>query len=90
MRQHIQYWNEKTNNITLLSSVNLFLPKETNIHTFSMLIYHGICNVSVRSVHCLAVDSFHIIHADARVSVLYILVHTVAQQVFILKHPKIR
>jgi hypothetical protein len=57
MRQNIQYWNEKTNNITLLSFVSLFLLKETNIHTISVLIYHGMHNVSVRSVpprcrHC--------------------------------------
>jgi hypothetical protein len=36
--------------------VSLFLLKETNIHTISMLIYHGMRNVSVRSVHRLAVD----------------------------------
>jgi hypothetical protein len=76
MRQNIQYWNKKTNNITLLSSVSLFLMKETNIHTISVLIYHGMHNVSVRSVHSLAVDSFHIVR-DARISVLYILAHTV-------------
>jgi hypothetical protein len=39
MSQNIQYWNEKTNNIVLLSSVSLFLLKETNIHTISVLIY---------------------------------------------------
>jgi hypothetical protein len=47
------------------------------VHTIIMLIYHGTCNVSVRSVHRLAVDSVHIVHADAKVSVLYILAHTV-------------
>jgi hypothetical protein len=56
MRQNIEYWNEKTNNITLLSSVSLFLPKETNIHIISVSIYHGMRNVSVRSVHRLAVE----------------------------------
>jgi hypothetical protein len=47
MRQNIQYWNEKTNNITFLSSVSLFLLKETKIRTISVLIYHGMRNVSV-------------------------------------------
>jgi hypothetical protein len=56
MRQNIHYLNEKANNIILLSSVNLFILKETNIQTISMLIYHGMRNVSVRSVHRLAVD----------------------------------
>jgi hypothetical protein len=56
MRQNIQYWNEKTNNITLSSSASLFLIKETNIHNISVLIYHGMRYVSVRSVHRLAVD----------------------------------
>jgi hypothetical protein len=55
-----------------LSSVSLFLLKETNMHTISVLIYHGMRNLSVRIVHLLAVDSGH-----ARVSVLYILAHTV-------------
>jgi hypothetical protein len=43
------------NNITLLLSASLFLLKETNIHTISVLIYHVMRNVSVRSAHRLAV-----------------------------------
>jgi hypothetical protein len=60
--------------------VSLFLLKETNIHTIRVLIYHGMRNVSVQSVHHLAVDSVHIVHEDVRDSVLYILEHTVKKK----------
>jgi hypothetical protein len=43
----------------VVSSVSLFFLKETNTHTISMVIYHGMRNVSVRSVHRLAVDKIH-------------------------------
>jgi hypothetical protein len=49
--------------------LSLFLLEETNIHTISVFIYHGTRNVSVRSVHHLAVDSVHIVR-DVRVSYL--------------------
>jgi hypothetical protein len=48
----------------LLSFVSLFLLKETNIHTISVLIYHGMRNISVRRVHRLAEDSVHFVHTD--------------------------
>jgi hypothetical protein len=56
----------KRNNITLLSSVSLILLKETNMQIISVLIYHGMHNVSVQNVHRLAVDSVHIVHADSQ------------------------
>jgi hypothetical protein len=72
----IQYWNEKTNSITLLSSVSLFLLKETNIHTISVLIYHGMRNAT-RAAGAMPRRQTHMRVRDARVSVLYILAHTV-------------
>jgi hypothetical protein len=44
----------------------LFLLKETNIYTISVLIYHGMRNVSFRGVHRLAVYSVHIVLADSQ------------------------
>jgi hypothetical protein len=76
MRQNIQYWNEKTNNITLLSSVSLFLLKETNIHTISVLIYH-FSLLGTRVAGAMPRRQTHMRVRDARVSVLYILAHTV-------------
>jgi hypothetical protein len=76
MRQNIHYWNEKTNNIILLSSVSLFLLKETNIHTISVLIYHGMSNVT-RAAGAMPRRQTHMRVRDARISVLDILAHTV-------------
>jgi hypothetical protein len=57
--------------------VSLFLLKESDIHTISVLIYSGMRDLSVRSVPRLAVDSVHIVHKDAQVSVVDISAHTV-------------
>jgi hypothetical protein len=65
MRQNIQYWNEKTNNITLLSSVSLFLLKETNIHTISVLIYHGM-RMGTRAAGAMPRRQTHMRVRDAR------------------------
>jgi hypothetical protein len=75
MRQNIQYRNEKTNNITLLSSVSLFLLKETNIHTISVLIYHGM-RMGTRAAGAMPHRQTHMRVRDARFSVLNILAHT--------------
>jgi hypothetical protein len=64
------------NNITLLSSVSLFLLKETNIHIISMLIYHGML-LGTRAAGAMTRQQTHMCVRDARVSVLYILAHTV-------------
>jgi hypothetical protein len=76
MRQNTQYWNEKTKNITLLSSVSLFLLKETNIPTISVLIYHGML-LETRAAGAMPRQQTHMRVRDARVWVLYILAHTV-------------
>lgn len=41
-----------------------------------MLIYHGMCIASVQSVHCLAVDSVRIVHADLNHILKYTLLQT--------------
>jgi hypothetical protein len=67
---------KRPNNITLLSCVSLFLLKETNIHTISVLIYHGMRNVT-RAAGAMPRRQTHMRVRDARVSVLYMLAHTV-------------
>jgi hypothetical protein len=68
MRQNVQYWNKKTNNISLFPSVSLFLLKETNIHSIRVFINHGMRNVNL---HRLAVDSVYIISTYASFSIVY-------------------
>jgi hypothetical protein len=57
----------------LLSPVNLFLLRDTNIHTISALIYHA------GNMYAGAMPNWeaYMRIRDVRVSVLYILVHTV-------------
>jgi hypothetical protein len=59
-----------------LSSVSLFLLKEINIHTISVLIYHGM-RMGTRAAGAMPRRQTHMRVGDARVSVLYILAHTV-------------
>jgi hypothetical protein len=59
--------------------VSLFLLKETNIHTIIVLIYHGMRNVT-RAAGAMPRRQTHMRVRDARVSVLYILAHTVHMQ----------
>jgi hypothetical protein len=77
MCQNIQYWNEKKNSITLLSSVSLFLLKETNIYAINMLIYHGL-HTGNMCAGAMPHWQMYMHIQDAWVSVLYILAHTVS------------
>jgi hypothetical protein len=76
MRQNIQYWNEKTNNITLFHLWVYFSWKKVtyiqqlhNKTSFSLL--------GTRAAGAIPRRQTHMRVRDARVSVLYMLAHTV-------------
>jgi hypothetical protein len=56
--------------------VSLFLLKEINIHTISVLIYH-FSLLETRAAGAMPRRQRHMRIRDARFSVLYILAHTV-------------